>query len=88
MFILLARLRDWPLEDYWETDHPAHVAYREAVARAYAVQPEHLRTALDGCGMLTYAFPLREVAKAYAMLADPRRLAGRDDPRRARTVPR
>ena len=72
VFILLARLRDWPLEDYWETDHPAHVAYREVVARAYAVQPERLRTALDGCGVLTYAFPLREVAKAYAMLADRR----------------
>ena len=80
VFILLARLRDWPLEDYWETDHPAHVAYREAVARAYAVQPERLRTALDGCGVLTYAFPLREVAKAYAMLADPSALAA-DDPR-------
>src|SRR6476659_2798074 len=44
VFILLARIRDWPLEGYWEIDHPAHIAYREVVARAYGVQPERLRT--------------------------------------------
>ena len=72
---------DWPLEDYWETDHPAHVAYREGRrACLRRSMPERLRTALDGCGVLTYAFPLREVAKAYAMLADPSALAA-DDPR-------
>src|SRR6185503_5077919 len=30
-----------------------------------------LRTAIDGCGLPTYAFPLRAVARAYALLADP-----------------
>ena len=29
------------------------------------------RRAIDGCGILTYAFPLREVARAFAILADP-----------------
>ena len=38
-----------------------------------------LITGIDGCGMLTYAFPLREVARAYAILADPGR--SRPDPR-------
>jgi L-asparaginase II len=71
VFILLSRLKDWPLETYWQADHPAHVAYRSAVARAYGVKPEALRTAIDGCGILTYAFPLREVARAYALLAEP-----------------
>ena len=36
--------------------------------------------AIDGCGVLTYAFPLREVARAYAMLADPAAV-GASDPR-------
>lgn len=81
-FILLARLRGWPLETYWQETHPAHVAYRDAVARAYGVRPDELRTAIDGCGVLTYAFPLREVARAYALLAEPRAAAA-DDPRRA-----
>ena len=69
--ILLARLRDWPLETYWQESNPAHVAYRDAVARTYGVRPDTLRTAIDGCGVLTYAFPLREVARAYALLAEP-----------------
>ena len=33
VFILLSRLRNWPLETYWHADHPAHEAYRSAVAR-------------------------------------------------------
>jgi L-asparaginase II len=69
--ILLARLRGWPLEDYWHDDHPAQVAYRAAVAVAFGVKPARLVTAIDGCGVLTYAFPLRDVARAYALLADP-----------------
>ena len=71
VFILLSRLRSWPLETYWHADHPAHEAYRSAVARAYGVPPASLRTAIDGCGVLTYAFTLTEVARAFALLADP-----------------
>ena len=71
VFILLSRMRDWPLETYWHADHPAHEAYRSAVARAYGVPVASLRTAIDGCGVLTYAFTLTEVARAFALLADP-----------------
>jgi L-asparaginase II len=71
VFILLARLRDWHLESYWHADHPAHEAYRSAVARAFGVAPASLRTGIDGCGVLTYAFTLTEVARAFALLADP-----------------
>jgi len=71
VFILLARMNDWPLETYWQADHPAHVAYSKAVARAFGVRSDALTTAVDGCGVLTYAFRLRDVARAYAFLADP-----------------
>jgi L-asparaginase II len=80
--ILLARLRGWPLEDYWHDDHPAQVAYRAAVAAAFAVKPGRLVSAIDGCGVSTFAFPLREVAQAYALLADPESIPP-GDPRRA-----
>jgi L-asparaginase II len=80
--ILLARLRGWSLEDYWHDDHPAQVAYRAAVAAAFAVKPARLITAIDGCGVSTYALPLREVAQAYALLADPESIPP-GDPRRA-----
>jgi len=79
--ILLAKLKGWDLDSYWAADHPAHLLYRDAVARAFGVRPEALRTAVDGCGLLTYAFPLREVARAYAFLADPLAVP-ESDPRR------
>lgn len=76
--LLLSRLKGWDLETYWQSDHPSQVAYRSAVARAYGTAPERLRTAIDGCGVDTYAFRLREVAQAYAFLADPSSLPRRD----------
>jgi L-asparaginase II len=78
--ILLSRLKGWDPTDYWLEGHPSQVAYRSAVARAFATTPDRLRTAIDGCGVLTYAFPLREVARAYAFLADPSAVK-KSDPR-------
>jgi L-asparaginase II len=76
--LLLSRLKGWDLDTYWQSDHPSQAAYRSAVARAYGTTPERLRTAIDGCGVDTYAFRLREVAQAYAFLADPSGVPRRD----------
>ena len=85
VFLLLAKLGDWPLDGYWEPAHPAHVAYRDAVAASLGVAPDTLPTAVDGCGVLTYAVSLREVARAFAFLADPAAVPAGD--RRAAVVP-
>ncbi len=71
VFLLLCRLQGWEPGEYWLDEHPAQVAYRAAVARAFGTTPARLRLGIDGCGIPTYAFPLREVARAYALLADP-----------------
>jgi L-asparaginase II len=76
--LLLSRLKNWDLETYWEPEHPSQAAYRSAVARAYGTTPERLQTAIDGCGVETYAFRLREVAQAFALLADPGAISKRD----------
>ena len=78
--LLLSRLHGWDATDYWKPNHPSQIAYRAAVATAYGTTPAKLRTAIDGCGVETYAFPLREIARAYAMLADPTAIRA-DDPR-------
>lgn len=80
--LLLSRLRDWDPTDYWKPNHPSQIAYRAAVAQAYGTTPGKLRAAIDGCGIETYAFHLREVARAYAMLADPAAVPA-GDPRSA-----
>lgn len=78
VLILLAKIGAWPLDGYWESAHPAQLAYRDAVAAAFGVDPASLVAAVDGCGMVTYARPLREVARAYALLADPDAVPARD----------
>jgi L-asparaginase II len=71
VFLLLCRLQGWSTDDYWLDAHPAQQAYREAVAKAFLTTPAKLKTGIDGCGVPTYAFPLREIARAYAFLAEP-----------------
>jgi L-asparaginase II len=71
VFILLSRLMGWDADGYWHDEHPAQVAYRAVIARTFRTTPGRLRTGIDGCGVATYAFPLRDVARAYAFLADP-----------------
>jgi L-asparaginase II len=78
VFILLSRLHDWDPNGYWQDDHPAQVAYRAVIARTFRTTPGKLRTGIDGCGVSTYAFPLRDVARAYAFLADPEAVAASD----------
>jgi L-asparaginase II len=78
VLILLSRLKGWDPDSYWREDHPAQIAYRDVVARAFDVAPDRMKTAIDGCGLLTYAFPLRQVARAYALLADPSAVGAKD----------
>jgi L-asparaginase II len=80
--ILLSRMRGWPLETYWQADHPAQVEYRLAVARSFGTTPDRLTAATDDCGVPTFAVSLRELARAYAFLADPAALPI-SDPRAA-----
>ena len=37
--ILLSKLKGWDPTDYWHDDHPAQVAYRAVVARAFGRRP-------------------------------------------------
>jgi L-asparaginase II len=78
VFLLLARLKGWEPDGYWQDDHPSQVAYRSVIARTFRTTPGRLRTGIDGCGVATYAFSLREVARAYALLADPEAVPASD----------
>lgn len=82
--LLLARHSGWSLADYWRPEHPAQVAQAEVVARVFGVRRAALVTAVDNCGVLTYAFPLASIASAFALLADP---PGASDAARRPLVP-
>src|SRR4029077_11615833 len=44
----------------------------ETVATLAEVRPEDVATGTDGCGVVTFALPLRKAALLFARLADPR----------------
>ncbi len=69
--LLLCRLNGWPADEYWLPEHPVQRLYLATVARVFATSPKQIPTSIDSCGLPTYAFPLREVARAFALLADP-----------------
>ena len=81
VFLLLSRLKGWDPERYWLDDHPG--PGRVPRGRGAGVRRRRRTSsgpAIDGCGVATYAFPLREIARAYALLADPSAV-GATDPR-------
>jgi L-asparaginase II len=69
--LLLSRLSGWTLADYWRPEHPSQIAAANAVARVMRVRQSDLVTAVDNCGVLTYAFPMATIARGFALLADP-----------------
>lgn len=69
--LLLARHAGWTLADYWRPDHPTQVAVRQVIGRIFGKNSSTLATSVDACGLLTYSFPLADIARAYALLAEP-----------------
>jgi L-asparaginase II len=64
--LALARTNGWPAAGYRLPEHPVQQAARAAHAEAAEVDPDELRTATDGCGVVTFALPLERMAYAYA----------------------
>ena len=67
-FLLLARERGWETEGYRLPGHPVQLEMRGIVAAAVGRPPEALETAVDGCGVPTFALSLVEMARAFAGL--------------------
>jgi L-asparaginase II len=68
---LHAKAAGWPVETYWQPDHPTQQLALEAVALATGVPASEIVQATDGCGVVTFGLPLRGLALAFARLADP-----------------
>jgi len=66
--LLLCRVNGWPTEGYRLASHPCQRAMLAEVAAAADVEPGSLPTAVDGCGVPTYALTLERMAQAFARL--------------------
>lgn len=67
--LLLCRLNDWPQEEYWRLEHPLQQHDLELVAEATGLEADSIQVAGDGCGVVTFAVPLRAMALAFSRLA-------------------
>lgn len=79
--VLFAKASGWPIDGYWDADHPVQRQALETVSALSDVPIEEVAVAVDGCGVVTFGTPLRGLALAFARLADPSAVA--DPPLRA-----
>jgi len=70
--LALCHANGWPLEGYRLADHPCQQAMLSEL-RALA-GTDDIPTAIDGCGVVTFALPLKAIATAFARVDE--RVAG------------
>lgn len=66
--LALAAFHSWPLEGYERPKHPVQLRMRRELARWARCDPGAIPSAVDGCGVPTFAIPLRDLAAAMARL--------------------
>jgi L-asparaginase II len=66
--LALCRARGWPTQGYRLPEHPVQQACLEIHAEAVEVEPEALETGTDGCGIVTFALTLQQMAHAFSRL--------------------
>lgn len=71
------RTRGWPVETYRELDHPLQREIAGVVGACCGLAPEEIPRAVDGCGVPTFHVAVRDLARAFACLADPSGLGDR-----------
>jgi L-asparaginase II len=68
--LALCRAAGWPIAGYRLAEHPVQRACAEEVAAAAQVSVASLPTAVDGCGVVTFALPLERMAFAFSRLEE------------------
>src|SRR5213596_3050164 len=66
--LALARHREWPTAFYTRLEHPVQQRCLAEVSRWTEVPAAEIKTAVDGCGVVCFGLPLRNIALAYAKL--------------------
>jgi L-asparaginase II len=67
--LALARVHGWPVAGYQELQHPVQRRLLREIARWTGSIDEEIPTAVDGCGVVTYALTLQAMAGAFARMA-------------------
>ena len=65
----LAKFHGWELAGYADADHPVQRNCLSVVSRLCDIDADAVGGAVDGCGVVSWAVPLRALATGYARLA-------------------
>jgi len=68
--LALAKHHGWPTEFYARIEHPVQRRCLKSISDYTDVPANDIGVAVDGCGVATFALPLRNMALAYARLAN------------------
>jgi L-asparaginase II len=71
--LALCRAKGWPPQGYRLAEHPCQQAMLELIVEATGLRADEIETAVDGCGVVTFALGLDAMARAFIALE---RLAG------------
>jgi L-asparaginase II len=66
--LLLCRERGWATDGYRLAGHPCQEGAAAEIAAAAQVDAASMPSAVDGCGVVTFALPLERMATAFARL--------------------
>jgi L-asparaginase II len=66
--LALCRARGWPTHGYRLSEHPVQQACLDVHAEAAELEPGEIPTAVDGCGIVTFALTLERMAHAFSRL--------------------
>jgi L-asparaginase len=78
--LALCRARGWPIRSYTQPEHPCQEAMLDELAVAAGVDAAAVPTAVDGCGVVTFALQLDVMAAALTRVAEPVATAMRAHP--------
>lgn len=68
--LAVCRAREWPTEGYRLPGHPLQQSILADVAEAADAQAGEIETAVDGCGVVTFALPLERMAFSFSRLEE------------------
>ncbi|MBU0956166.1 MAG: asparaginase [Spirochaetes bacterium] len=66
--------KSYPIEGYTEENHPVQKDILNIVAAVCGLEPSEIPLGIDGCSVPVHGLPLKNMAMAYARLANPENL--------------
>ena len=72
--LTLCQFYDWSLENYYQLEHPLQSLILDKISEITDYPREKIYTGEDGCGVVVFGMPMKNMAYAFARLANPQSL--------------